>query len=183
VAVIWAFTSIPGIRKLYGTPVLLVIGFVIAVVTVLVQIASGAVAQVSRDLEDAARTAGASPLRAVLGITVRLLVPHFLAGWFLAAVLIMGNLEVPLLLSSPGTQTVAVQTYGLVDAGQHAQAAALLTLLVAAVALAGLIVVGTRAWTRRRNTSESVPVPASTPAFPRNEVGPSPVLEMTGDAR
>ncbi|WP_162620180.1 ABC transporter permease [Corynebacterium provencense] len=159
IAVIWAFTIVPGLRQLYGSTALLIIGMIIAVLAVLVQISSGAVSQIGRELEDAARVAGARTTTVIRDITARLLLPNFASGTFLAGVLIMGNLEVPLLLSPPGTQLVATQTTALNLGGQQAQAAALLTVVIALIAVIGVLIWSVRVLLnrhirRRRATPE-----------------------------
>jgi iron(III) transport system permease protein len=134
-ALVWAVTAVPGIRQIYGTLWLLLLAFIVSVLTVSVQIASTAVRQVSTELEDAARVSGASELRVIVSITGRLLLPSLLYAWFLAAIMIVGDLDAPLLLSSAGTRTVSIQIYRLFDGTQESQAAALLTLILAAILL------------------------------------------------
>jgi iron(III) transport system permease protein len=151
-ALIWAFTLVPGLRQIYGTIWLLMIAFVVAVLPVSVQIASGAVRQLARELEEAARISGASPLRGALQITVRLLLPSLLFAWLLAAITITGDLDAPLLLSSAGTRTMSIQIYKLFDGVDQSQAAALLSLMLAFVLAAASLyallswVTGSRAW-------------------------------------
>ncbi len=129
-ALIWAVTSLPVVRHIYGTVWLLVLAFVVVVLPVSVQIAGSAVRQLSRELEDAARVSGASALRSTLQITMRLLLPSLLFAWLLAMIAIMGDLDAPLLLSSAGTRTMSVHIYKLFDGVDQAQAAALLSLLL-----------------------------------------------------
>lgn len=130
-ALTWAVVTVPGLRHLYGTVWLLLIAFVVGVLPVSVQIASSAVRQIGTDLEDSARVAGASPLRAALEITARLLTPSLLFAWLLAMIAIVGDLDAPLLLSSAGTRTMSIQIYKLFDGVDQSQAAAMLTLLLA----------------------------------------------------
>jgi iron(III) transport system permease protein len=129
-ALVWAVTSLPGLRQVYGTAWLLVLAFAISVLPISVQIASSAVRQLSRELEDAARVSGASDLRCALQITARLLLPSLLFAWLLAIIAIMGDLDAPLLLSSAGTRTMSIHIYKLFDGVDQAQAAALLSLLL-----------------------------------------------------
>lgn len=151
-ALIWAVTVIPGLRHIYGTFWLLMIAFVLAVLPVSVQIASGAVRQISRELEDAARIGGASPARVALEITARLLLPSLVFAWLLAAITIVGDLDAPLLLSAAGTRTMSIQIYKLFDGVDQSQAAALLSLLLAFILSGALLyalvswLAGSRAW-------------------------------------
>lgn len=134
----WAYLSVPGLRQLYGTIWIVMLGLVVAAVPVASRAAQGAVAQVGRELEEAARTSGASPTRVFLSIVLRLIAPSFAAGWFVAAVVISGNLAVPILLSSPDNETVPVVVFGLYTSGETAQAAAVFVVVLALLG-AGLL--------------------------------------------
>jgi iron(III) transport system permease protein len=129
-ALLWTVASLPGLRALYGTGWLLGLAFAMGVLPVSVQIAAGALRQISHELEEAARISGASNLRAAFQIVARLLLPSLAFAWLLAMIAIAGDLDVPLLLSSAGTQTVSVQIYKLFGGVDQAQAAALLSLLL-----------------------------------------------------
>jgi iron(III) transport system permease protein len=141
-ALIWAVASLPGIREIYGTVWLLVLAFAIGVLPISVQIAASAVRQVARELEDAARISGASPLRSALQITARLLLPSLLFAWLLAMIAIVGDLDAPLLLSSAGTRTMSIHIYKLFDGVDQAQAAALLSLLLAFIVISVALFAG-----------------------------------------
>lgn len=140
IAVTWAYASVPGLRAIYGTVWLLLIAVVVTVLPVTVQIASGAVRQLDPDLERAALVAGASRFRVTRTITVRLLLPSLLSSWFLAAVLIGGNLDAPLILSSNATRTISTLTYEMFSSQNQGQAAALLTLTVAGLLGVGAVI-------------------------------------------
>lgn len=152
-ALIWAVAPVPGVRQIYGTIWLLMIAFIVSVLTVSMQIASGALRQIGSELEDAARVAGASELRVTLGITARLLLPSLVFAWFLAAITIIGDLDSPLLLSSADTRTVSIQIYRLFDGTQESEAAALLTLILAAL----LACAGLHALVKRRLPAKAAP--------------------------
>jgi iron(III) transport system permease protein len=171
IAVSWAVAAVPGLRGLYGTQWLLAIALIIVVLPPAGQLASAGVSQVSADLEDAARAAGASALRARVGITARLLAPHLASGWLLGAVLIVGTLDAPLILGSTRTPTITTKVYELYTGNQPSEAAAFLSIvIVGTLAVAGLGVVArvaaaslTRARSRRAATP-SVPVLEATGA-------------------
>jgi len=73
---------------------------------------------------------GAGPTQTFFEIILALAAPSFIAGWFMTALMVSGNLEVPLLLKSPGVNTLAVITYNLQSAGDYSMAAALLMILM-----------------------------------------------------
>lgn len=139
-AVLWGFVSVPLLRQLYGSLWLLIAALTICSLPLAIQVASSAVGQLSPDLGEAARICGASPRRAFFDILLRLLAPAFLAGWFMVAVLVSGNLEVPMLLKAPGLSPVAMVVYNINTSGDFSGAAALLVLLL--LAKLGLCLVG-----------------------------------------
>ncbi|HLH66075.1 MAG TPA: ABC transporter permease subunit [Solirubrobacteraceae bacterium] len=132
---IWAYLSVPGFRKLYATEWIVLIALTVGTTPIAARAVSGPIAQISTELEEAARTAGASARRAILGILLPLILPSFLAGWFLCAIVSAGNLDIPILLASASNQTVPLVAYNLYDNGELAQAAAVFCLFIAAVAV------------------------------------------------
>jgi iron(III) transport system permease protein len=134
-ALISAYPPIPGLRMLFGTVWLLLIGFIVIVIPIGSRAVEGGLVQISTELEDAARVSGASAARTFSSIVVRLVMPSFLAGWFLSGLIIAGNLSLPVLLSSPTLQPTAVRAYSLYTQGNTAQAAALFLLLLVTILL------------------------------------------------
>ncbi|WP_437882402.1 ABC transporter permease [Pseudomonas sp. LRF_L74] len=132
VAISWAVISVPGLKQLYGTSVLLVLALIICVVPFAVQVANAAVVQVSDELQEAAWISGASRTRTFLDITLWMLAPSFFAGWFMAAVIVSGNLEIPLLLKAPDLNLIATVVYNLNSTSDFSAASALLVVLLIA---------------------------------------------------
>ncbi len=138
---VWAYLSIPVLRQLYGSLWIVLIALVVFISPTAGRAIDGAVVQIDRELEEAARISGASATRTLIGVVARLIAPAFLATWFVTGVAVAGNLDVSILLSGPGNQTVPVLTYNYYSQnGQTEQAAALLCILMAIVA--ALFVVG-----------------------------------------
>jgi ABC-type Fe3+ transport system, permease component len=160
-AYLWIVLSVPALSNLYGTAWLMLIVLVIATIPLVSRIAEGALAQISPELEEAARIAGARPARVFVGIVLRLVIASFGAGWFLSALFISGNLAVPAMLASPVAKPVASTAYELFASGQTSEAAALfLIILVAAfvvLAIVGGISLGVRARASRILRAASVP--------------------------
>lgn len=136
----WAYTTIPGIKALYGTNTLVLVALVVVALPILSQLLYGSLRQVSLDLEDAAVVAGSPRPIAFLRVTVPLLLPSLLSGWFIATLILFGNLEIPLLLGSPDKPMLMQLSYSLFSSGDRSGAAALTTLFLGGIALAGLIV-------------------------------------------
>lgn len=156
-AVVWAYVSIPGLRQVYGTLWLMVLAFIVVSMPLAMQQASAASAQIGGELREAARISGASGRRAFADVIAPLVAPSFLAGWYVAAVMVAGNIDVPLLLGAPGLTTVAAQIYDLNGLGRSSEAAALLVvMLIVTAAVGGLGVLLLRfAGLARRRLSEA----------------------------
>jgi iron(III) transport system permease protein len=145
---IWAYLSLPGLKDLYATEWIVLIALVVGSAPIASRAMAGSIAQLGQDLEEAARVHGASAARALVGIVVRLVLPSFLAGWFLTAIVAAGNLDIPILLASPGNQTVPLLAENLFADGSLSQAAAVFCLFIAAVA--ALLVLVLAAWLASR---------------------------------
>lgn len=137
-AVVWAYVSVPGLRDIYGTIWLMVLAMIVVVMPLAMQQAHAASAQIAPELLEAARTAGASARLTLIDITGRLIAPSFFAGWYIAGVVIVGNLDVPLLLGAPGLSTIAAEVYNLNALGRFSEASALLVILMLAMAAIGM---------------------------------------------
>ena len=138
---LWSYLNTPGVRALFGTPWLMLFALIVGSMPVAVRAVEGIVAQVGRDVEEVARVCGAGQVAAVLDITARLCRPSLLASWFLVGLGISGTLDIPLLLQSANSQTVATLTYAQYTYGYVQRAAATFCLyLAAAAAVLGLAV-------------------------------------------
>lgn len=142
VGLLWAYITVPGLKELYGTPWLLMLGMMVPVIPVGVRVMAGALAQLSKDLEESARIHGASWGRAFTTVVLKLVAPSFLYGWLVVAVIISGELSVPLVLYAPGNEVLSVAIYGLQQNAQQGVAAAVFAMMLAvagcALALAKL---------------------------------------------
>ncbi|WP_162606506.1 ABC transporter permease [Jiangella asiatica] len=132
-AILWAFIPVPGLQLLYATVWIVMIGLVVNTVPLTSRVAETALEQISVSLEEAAQVSGASRLRTITGILLRLILPSFLIGWFVAIIMIIGNLDVPVLMSAPENQTLSVQVFRFYSAGQVTRAAALFCILLAII--------------------------------------------------
>jgi iron(III) transport system permease protein len=147
IGLMWAYVSIPGLRRLYATFWLTLIGLVVVVMPIASRAVRGALAQIARELEEAAAVSGASSARVLVDIVLRLSSRSFAAGWLVTAVIAAGALDVPLMLLPSTRPNVAVLVYTHIISGVPTQASALLVLLLAAivgmallyVALSGLV--------------------------------------------
>ena len=151
-AITWAYVSVPGLRALYGTIYILIIALLVVVVPFTLQAARASLAQVGRDLEEAALVSGASTGRMVMTVLVPLIAPAFAYGWFMAAVIVIGTLDIPLLLAPPTLPTLAAVIYTLNASGSIGTAAALLIcvlVILTGIGAAGWIALKALASARR----------------------------------
>jgi iron(III) transport system permease protein len=160
--IIWAYLSVPGLKSLYGTQWIVLLALIVGTTPIASRAVGGSIAQVARELEEAARTSGASALRATAGILVRLIAPSFAVSWLLSGIVASGNLDIPILLASSNNQTVPLLAYDLYDNGSLSQAAAtfcvfigIVAAVLAAAALARLAFGLRRRAARRRATRQA----------------------------
>lgn len=170
-AVVWAYVSVPGLRELYGTIWLMVVAMVVVVMPLAMQQAHAASAQIAPELLEAARIAGASAGRTLFDIVGRLIAPSFFAGWYIAGVVIVGNLDVPLLLGAPGLSTIAAEVYNLNSLGRFSEASALLVILMLTMGAIGtlgvLLAWAVRKWRQAPKVAVQVTPPLPTVAIAR----------------
>jgi iron(III) transport system permease protein len=138
--IIWAYLSVPGLKSLYGTQWIVLLALIVGTTPIASRAVGGSIAQIARELEEAARTSGASALRATAGILVRLIAPSFAVSWLLSGIVASGNLDIPILLASANNQTVPLLAYNLYDNGSLSQAAATFCVFIGIIAAVLVIV-------------------------------------------
>jgi iron(III) transport system permease protein len=160
---IWAYLSVPGLRSLYATQWIVLLALIVGTTPIASRAVTGPVGQISRDLEEAARTAGASGFRATVGILLRLILPAFVVSWFITGIVSSGNLDIPILLASPNNQTVPLLAYDQFNNGSLSQAAATFCLLIGIVAAALVVAAVIRFGLRLRAAGRSPRLPVGLP--------------------
>lgn len=172
----WTYVSIPGLRQLYGSLAVVGLGLVVAVTPIATRAVQPALIQINRELEEASRVSGAGSMRMVFGVVLPLIMPSFLAGWFVVAIVISGNLAIPILLSSSQSPTVPLMVYQLYSQGQTSAAAALFVVVLGGL-VAGLLLVSLlgRLLNRRLGRAASPAAVAPPPTRPAPEQ-PAPEL-------
>ncbi|MCV9993398.1 iron ABC transporter permease [Paeniglutamicibacter sp. ZC-3] len=111
--------------------------YVMAFTALVVQAVRAPMDSVSSTLEDAARSAGATPLRALLDVTARLAGPAAVTGGVVVLLTAVRELTISILLVAPGSQTLGVTIFNLQQSGDYGGASAL-ALVVALVGILGL---------------------------------------------
>lgn len=109
----------------YGTIWIIVWALVINYLPYGVRYSYAGMIQLHRELEEAAAAAGATPMTGFRRIVFPLLAPSLIAGWLFIFLLATRVLSLPILLSGPSSQTMAVAMFDLWGNGQGPELAAL----------------------------------------------------------
>ena len=123
VGVMQLFLEVP--IGIYGTIWIIVWAFAINYLPYGVRYSFAGMLQVHRELEEAAAVAGASPVTGFRRVVMPLLSPSLIAGWLFIFLLSTRVLSLPVLLSGPSSQTMAVAMFDLWGNGQGPELAAL----------------------------------------------------------
>ncbi len=123
VGVMQLFLSLP--IGVYGTIWIIVWAFMINYMPYGVRYSFAGMLQVHRELEEAAAVSGARPITGFTRVVLPLLSPSLIAGWLFIFLLATRVLSLPVLLSGPSSQTMAVAMFDLWGNGQGPELAAL----------------------------------------------------------
>jgi len=128
----------PAIRWLpiYGTVWIMVLALMTRYLAFGSRTSNAAMTQIAKELEEQSAMSGASRGRTLWRITFPLLLPAFIAGWIWVFAHTFRNLTVPLMLATPGNETIATTLYGYWERkADFSLAAALGVIILAAMAL------------------------------------------------
>lgn len=145
-ALAWIFLSLRTLPFLYGTLPLLVLVLAFHFLAESLGPVRGALYQVPKRLEEAARTLGETPARAFFRITFPLLWRGAAAGGALAFIGAVKELPLTLLLAPMGYATLATRVFGYTQEAMFAEAAPFALL----IALLSAAFVGVLLWSERR---------------------------------
>ena len=146
-ALLEATLRIPPLSPLYGTFVPVLIGIFVKELPIAVHFLRGALEQTGRELEDAARVAGASAFRVFRQITLPLISSTVVAVFVLIFAAAAREIATIVLVAGPGTETVSLLMFDYASNGRNESAAVVGVLFaVLAVPLAilfrGKVVIG-----------------------------------------
>lgn len=138
-AVFWVFLFIPFLTPLRQTLFAIWIAYTIVWIAYGIRLISGALLQISPDLEEAARVTGASAGRTSLDVTVPLMRSGLVAAWVLLYIAFVREYSTAVYLFSPGTEVLGSLMITLWSTGSINQIAALSTINVILVAVGVLL--------------------------------------------
>ena len=112
-----AFYLNPAINWLpiYGTMWIMILALMTRYLAFATRTSNAAMTQLHRELEEAARTSGANKIITLWKITFPLLLPPFIGGWIWVFAHTIRSFTIPLLLATPGNETVAVLMFQFWD--------------------------------------------------------------------
>lgn len=139
IGVILAWSGDLGVN-LYNTIWIILIAYLARYLSFSMKTSSAALLQVHPSLEEAARTCGASHTESLKDITLPLIRPAMVSGFFLIFLPAMREVTTSVLLYGPYTRTLGVQIYSLRDAGMMPQAAALGSIAIVLIIVCDTIV-------------------------------------------
>ena len=126
--------------NLYNTIWIILVAYLARYLSFSMKTSSAALLQVHSSLEEAARVCGASHTEGLADITLPLIRPAMVSGFFLIFLPAMREVTTSILLYGPYTRTLGVQIYSLRDAGMIPQAAALATVAIGIIIVLNTIV-------------------------------------------
>ncbi len=126
--------------NLYNTIWIIMVAYLARYLSFSMKTSSAALLQVSSSLEEAARACGASHTESLSDVTLPLIRPAMVSGFFLIFLPAMREVTTSILLYGPKTRTLGVQIYGLRDAGMIPQAAALATVAIGIIIILNSVV-------------------------------------------
>lgn len=125
---------------LYGTVFLIAAAYIVMYLSFATRAMNGAMAQIHRELEEAGRISGATPLRVILKVTGPLLKPALYFSWLWVMLLAFREVVVALMLNSPTNMVLPVLIWNRWNQGQLPEAAAMAVVLTLVATL--LLLVG-----------------------------------------
>jgi iron(III) transport system permease protein len=124
--------------NLYNTIWIILVAYIARYVAFAMKSSSASLEQVHYSLEEAARSCGATHLESLRDITVALIRPGMIAGFFLIFLPAMRELTTSILLYGPYTRTLGVAIYAINAEGNITQSAALSAIAILIIMLGNL---------------------------------------------
>ncbi|NML42259.1 iron ABC transporter permease [Ramlibacter sp. G-1-2-2] len=138
-AMFWMFLFIPLISPLRSTLLSVWIAYTLVWLGYGIRLISGPLMQISRELEEAARVAGASPGRVSMHVTLPLVRAALVGAWALIFITYVKEYSTAVYLLAPGTEVLGSLMISLWDTGAIDTIAALSTINICMVGIGVLL--------------------------------------------
>ncbi len=125
---------------LYNTIWIILVAYIARYLSYVLKSSSAALQQVHYSLEEAARSCGASHMETLKDVTLPLIKPAMISGFFLVFLPCMRELTTSILLYGPNSRTLGVAIYQLRINGYITQAAALSVVTIALIIICNNLV-------------------------------------------
>jgi iron(III) transport system permease protein len=145
-AFLWIFLFVPGLKELRNTIFSVWLAYAVVWLAYGLRLISAALLQIGPELEESARTAGATPARVVRDVTIPLIRFGLLASWLLVFMIFEREYSTGVYLLGQGTEVIGSMLVSLWSAGAIDQVAALslINIGLVAVGLAAALRLGVR---------------------------------------
>jgi iron(III) transport system permease protein len=130
-SLLWIFLSVRLFNFLYGTMFVLIFSVVLKDMPIGTQMFKAAFAQITEELEQASRVAGAGPFTTFRRITIPLIAPMIVSIFVLVFMSSVRDISTPILLATPGTTPLSVLMLERSVAGEIEKAAVIGVILSA----------------------------------------------------
>lgn len=140
ISLLVAFNKAPMI--LTGTPVILIIAYIIRKLPYTVRSSSAILYQIDPSIEEASISLGVAPMKTFFRITARLMAPGVFSGAILSWITTINELSSSVMLYTGKTATISVAIYTEVVRNSYGTAAALAAILTVSTVLSLLVFFG-----------------------------------------
>jgi iron(III) transport system permease protein len=134
-AFLWIFLFVPGLKELRNTIFSVWLAYTVVWLAYGLRLISGALLQIGPELEESARTVGASNAQVLRHVTIPLIRFGLLASWLLVFMIFEREYSTGVYLLGQGTEVIGSMLVSLWGAGAIDQVAALSLINIALVAL------------------------------------------------
>src|SRR6266849_2782899 len=134
-AFLWIFLFVPGLKELRNTVFSVWLAYTVVWLAYGLRLISGALLQIGPELEESARTVGASNAQVLRQVTIPLIRFGLLASWLLVFMIFEREYSTGVYLLGQGTEVIGSMLVSLWSAGAIDQVAALSLINIALVAV------------------------------------------------
>ncbi|MFC1816935.1 ABC transporter permease [Thermodesulfobacteriota bacterium] len=133
VSLIYVYLTLP--IPIYGTIWILVLAYTTKYMPYGIRTTTATIIQISKELEEASATSGATWGTTFRKVTLPLLIPGFMAGWIYIAMVSLRELSTSILLYGYGSEVLSIVVFDLWEKGEYPSLCALGIMMITLLAL------------------------------------------------